>query len=80
MMGENIPPCSGNCEELLGYVKNWNKYKDLLRFPLDIMSNDTDAVIRKATKGSKPVADWRDLLIGKPFDAKLFVNKLEGYL
>jgi len=81
MMGENIPPSSGNCEELLGYVKNWSKYKDLLRFPLDILSgNDTDAVIRKAIKGSKPVADWRDLFIGKPFDAKLFVERLESYL
>ncbi|MBQ4514395.1 MAG: hypothetical protein II969_15480 [Anaerolineaceae bacterium] len=80
MMGEEIPPRSGNTDAGFCYVKHWEAYKDLLQFPLDILQGETAEVIAWAMKGCPKVEAWKDRIIGKPFDGSAFVEKLESYL
>ena len=80
MMGEDIPPRSGNTEAGFRYVAHWDAYKEDLMYPLDILSGRPADVIEKALAGSAEVEDWKSRLIGDPFDGPAFVRKLEGYL
>ena len=80
MIGEDVPPRSGNREDGFKYVEHWASYKDYLMFPLDILQSDTAETIAKACEGSREVADWRERLIGEPFDGPRFVKTLESYL
>lgn len=80
MMGEDVPPRSGNTEEGFCYVKHWEDYKDLLMYPLDILAGDPEDVIARAAAGCPEVEDWKARLIGDPFDGPAFVAKLESYL
>jgi hypothetical protein len=81
MMGENIPPRSGNSDSNYHYVKHWEAYKDLLMYPLDILkTRSVDKLIEKAVSSDAEIQRWREMFIGQPFDKKLFVEKLEAYL
>ena len=80
MMGEDVPPRSGNTEAGFCYVKHWDDYKADLMYPLDILADDPETVIGKACAGSSAVENWKQRLIGEPFDGPAFVRKLESYL
>lgn len=80
MMGEDVPPRSGNSDEGFRFVDHWEAYRDDLMFPLDILQGDTETVIRAACEGSGAVEEWKARYIGKPFDGPAFVEKLESYL
>jgi hypothetical protein len=81
MMGEADPPRWGGTEEALKYVKSWEKYKDLLMYPLDLLSAaDPIALIESATCSDEAIRDWRESMIGRPFDTTRFADTLEGYL
>lgn len=79
MMGEYIPPrtvVNGKC----AYVKSWEKYADLLAFPLDILLGDAAETIARACRPDAEVNAWRERFIGQPFEPKVFVERLESYL
>ena len=80
MMGEDVPPRTGNSEAGFRYVDHWEDYKDYLMYPLDILSGDPDAVIAKAAAGCPAVEEWKQRFIGEPFDGPAFVKTLEAYL
>ena len=80
MMGEDVPPRSGNREDGFCYVRHWDDYKADLMFPLDILQGDTAETIAKACAGTPEVESWKARLIGEPFDGPKFVEKLESYL
>lgn len=80
MMGEDVPPRTGNTDAGFRYVDHWDDYKDYLMYPLDILNGDPDEVINKAIAGCSAVEDWKYRFIGKPFDGPAFVKKLESYL
>ena len=80
MMGEDIPPRSGNTAAGFRYVKHWDDYKEYLMYPLDILSGHPADAIEKACAGCAEVEDWKSRLIGEPFDGRAFVEKLESYL
>jgi len=87
MFGEDIPPRSGNTEEGFEYVKNWDKYKNYLAYPLDILNNKKSAGgmpvaewIKMACTTDEPIREWKQRFIGKPFNQKNFVQRLESYL
>ena len=80
MIGEDIPPRSGNSEAGFSYVKHWDEYKELLMFPLDLLNGEPAEIIAKAAAGSPEVEDWKTRLIGKSFDGPAFVRTLESYL
>lgn len=79
MMGEDIPPRTV-VHGAVAYVKSWEKYADLLMFPLDILAGDTSELITKACNPNEQVSDWRNRFIGEQFDPKYFVEKLESHL
>lgn len=79
MMGEDIPPRTV-VHGAVAYVKSWEKYADLLMFPLDILAGDTSEMIAKSCRCNEDVMAWREKFIGKMFDPKNFVEKLESYL
>lgn len=81
MMGEAVPPRSGNNRHNFKFVKHWIDYKDLLMFPLDILNcRSVDKLIEKAASGDAEIAEWRRFFIGDPFDGQRFVDRLESYL
>ena len=82
MMGEAIPPRIG-CEEYgtFQYVQNWDKYKDLLMYPLDVLAeDDTLALFQRAIHSDEEIIDWRCRLIGEPFDPVRFIQTVKKYL
>ena len=82
MMGEDVPPRTGNTDAGFRFVDHWDDYKDDLMFPLDILdeSRTTDDWIRLASSTDEPIRNWRANFIGEPFDPDRFVKTLEGYL
>lgn len=80
MMGEDVPPRTGNTEDGFRYVDHWDDYKADLMFPLDILAEDPAEVIAKAAAGCPAVEAWKARYIGRPFDGPAFVAKLESYL
>jgi hypothetical protein len=81
MMGEWHAPRWGGTEEKLSFAKSWDTYKHLLMYPLDILAEeDIAALFLRATHSDGEIADWRSRMIGEPFDANCFVDRLEAYL
>ena len=80
MMGEDVPPRSGNSEAGFCYVTHFDAYRDYLMFPLDILHGETENVIQTACEGSDAVEDWKSRFIGKPFDGDRFVDAIEERL
>jgi len=79
MMREDLPPHTvwhGKTQ----WVKSWEKYADIMKYPLDILAENTAEVIQKACQGSTEAADWKKRFISMQFDPKTFVEKLESYL
>lgn len=83
MMGEWHRPRWGGTEEKLSYVRSWEKYRDLLMYPLDILAPaeaDLPALLNRAIQSDCDTADWRRRLIGEPFAPGRFVDALESFL
>ena len=60
---------------------HWNKVHHLFRYPLDILcEDDTMILLRRAAMFDDKISDWRRRMIGNPFDATKFVEKVEEYL
>jgi hypothetical protein len=50
-------------------------------YPLDVLSEeDAGKLVERAIRSDCEIADWRDRLIGKPFEPDRFVQILESYL
>ena len=82
MMSESTPPRIG-CEETKNFqfVQRWDDYKDLMMYPLDILTeDDTPALFQRAIQSDQEIADWRARLIGQPFDPFAFVQTVMRYL
>ena len=81
-MGESIPPRIGCVEQHnFSQVKSFDKYKDILAFPLDILTEpDTLALFERTIASDTEIVEWRARMIGEPFDAKKFVERMESYL
>jgi len=63
------------------YAPNWNNYVRDLAFPLDIaMGLDPLDTLWTAVEGDARVVDWRERLIGAPFDGARFHDALGDYL
>lgn len=85
MLGEGVIPHNSprNNGELI-YAKNWEKYRDYMRYPFNVedcqTSNDLLNFINEAMEGGQNVEDWKEKFIGEPFNEKKFVERLESYL
>ena len=80
MMGEDVPPRSGNSERGFCYVDHWDEYKDYMIYPLDILDEDPEETIAMAIESEEPIREWREAFIGHPFDGDKFVDAIEARL
>lgn len=84
MMAEDRTPRWGGSEEKLRFARSWDKYRELLRYPLDLLdplsSEPLPCLIQRAGKGDPGAQEWRRRMIGDQLDPALFVQKVESYL
>jgi hypothetical protein len=80
MMGEAETPRVGGSEEKLVRSRNWDKYRDLMRYPLDILEGDPFSLAVQATESDRDIIQWRERMIGDVFQPGAFVDCLESYL
>lgn len=80
MMGEDLPPRWGGTEGDIKTALSWDKYRDLMRYPLDILAGDPIELIRCASETDEPIREWRERMIGEPFDPERFVDRIEEML
>jgi hypothetical protein len=85
MIGEGIRPHnSPRRDGKLIYARNWEKYRDYMRYPQNIEDCEKPADLRrllhKAIGGGQAVEDWKQRFIGGPFDGRAFVKSIKGYL
>lgn len=81
MMGEKETPRSGNSDTVLSEVRSWNKYKDLLKFPLDILgTKKIETILEEACTSDSKIKKWKELFIGEPFDDNKFIKEMKAKL
>jgi len=79
MMREDLPPHTVSHGQTV-YAQSWEKYADLMMYPLDILAGEPAELIRRACQGDAAAAAWRERFVSTPWDAKKFVTILESYL
>lgn len=80
-MGEDYTPISGTSSSNTMHVISWEKYREYMRYPIDILSeNDTMEIIKCATQSDEAIRDWRNRFIGTKFDRFRVVEIVEKYL
>ena len=84
MMAEQMRPHSGNMKGMIRYSPNWEKYKEIMRYPFEIEDctdgSDFLELAYQVMAGQRSVESWKERFIGKPFDPKYFVERVEAYL
>lgn len=82
MAGENIPPRIGNqIKGTFYFAKSFERYMHLFSYPLDILVADNLLdLFGKTIRNDDEIKDWKNRLIGQPFNAKYFVERVESYL
>lgn len=78
MFGEFIAPHYGASEEKLVFATDWKDYKDIMRFPLDVLNEeDIHFLVERATYSDYEIADWKCRMIGGPFNESLYLDEME---
>jgi hypothetical protein len=75
MFGEDVPPHSMHVP-----VRSWEKYKDLLKFPLDLLVGHPQDVLNQAASSEDSIREWKYNFIGSSFQSSCFLASLERYL
>jgi len=81
MMGERQLPTHYMRARRVQYVRNWEKYIDMLAYPFDILeTRDPLRLMERATRSDYGIRDWKKRMIGEEFCADQFMQILESYL
>ncbi len=82
MMGEWNAPRNGKSDASVVTVTSWDKYKDLVMFPLDILDTlKPEKLMLEACKSDDMIRDWKQSMIGdKPFDDHAVVRAVCSYV
>ena len=81
VFGQNIKPHDGYSDENLSYVKNWEKYRDLMRYPYDLSNLKPRASQYMIEHAALHEAEeWREKFIGDPLDVEKLMTVLERVL
>lgn len=81
MAEEDMPTHIHVRNGILKTARSWDKYKDLLCYPLDILAeSDTIGLLERAVRDDAEIADWKRRMIGRPFDPGTFLSALESYI
>jgi|WetSurMetagenome_2_1015567.scaffolds.fasta_scaffold72279_2 hypothetical protein len=75
MFGEDVPPHSMHVQ-----VRSWEKYKHLLKFPLDLLVGNPGDVLTQAASSEDSILEWKYNFIGKSFSSSCFLETLERYM
>ena len=79
--GQDIRPHDGYSDEDLAFVRNWEKYRDILRYPYDISDLKPRASQHLIEHAAQYEAqEWRERFIGNQLDADKLVSVLERIL
>lgn len=83
MFGDCVTPHAGNRPHTLKYVKSYEKYREIMRYPAEVESvvngnelRDLLCQVMENDLGS----EWRERFIGEQFDPEKFVGIIENYL
>jgi hypothetical protein len=80
MMAEDMPTHTSPRAGPILFAKNWDTYKDLLMYPLDILNyDDPMTVLTRAVTTDEDIRAWRTRMIGNDFDSGKFVRLIEEY-
>ena len=81
MMGESIIPRYTQSNGQYVTANSWDKYRDLLKFPLDILNTpDPYALLQESIQSDALIADWKRRMIGDAFDPDAFYGYIEESL
>lgn len=79
--GQDIRPHDGYDDDNITYVKNWDKYRDMLRYPYDISNLKPKAsqnLIEYAAQNE--AKEWREKFIGEQLDKDKLLSVLNNIL
>ena len=75
MMGEDVAPRLGHSPQLYKHAEDWDSYKHIMMYPLDILNTpDPQCLINKALISDESIREWKQRMIGTPFNSD-FVNQ-----
>jgi len=81
LYGQNVRPHDGYCDADVTYVKNWDKYRDLLFYPHDISELKPVATQNMIEYAARHEAkEWREKFIGDPLDEEKLYKTLQDLL
>jgi len=83
MFGDKLIPHSGNRLEGFRWAKNYEAYREIMRYPLEVETNRNGDYLRRQIEQaiSQDVgAKWRRQFIGKQLDPAKFVKTVQKYL
>lgn len=82
MFGDQMVPKSGNDMKNMRFAKNYEKYRDLMKYPAEAENARCGPEMMKLIQRviSKDVGkSWKERMIGSVFDPKHFVELVEKY-
>jgi hypothetical protein len=83
MMGDDMRAIAANSWDNMRWVAHYDDYRELLRYPLEAEAARSGRGLRAMIEqacSENVGAEWRERLIGRPFDPKHFVKTVESYL
>lgn len=81
MMAEYMPTHSVKSDDNYVLAKQWDKYKDRLMYPLDILDcPDPLMLMHQACRDDSAIADWRERLIGEQFEPSILWGLIKEYI
>jgi len=78
MYGQDVVPGDGHNADDMRYVQSWSKYRDILRYPLELFdSGPTADILKAAAAGQIDITDWRARFIGEQLNPEKLCKILE---
>lgn len=81
MMAEYMPTHTVRSDDGYAYAKQWDKYKDRIMYPLDILDcADPLMLLHQSCRDDSMIANWRERLIGQQFEPDTLWDKIKEYV
>ncbi len=82
MMDEWQAPRNGKDDLSVVTVSSWEKYNNLVMYPLDLLTtSDAFGLMNEAIRSDEMIKDWKGGMIGdKAFDDRLVAQTIRNYL
>lgn len=80
MLGQHVRPSNGEHPGERVYVKNWDAWRDYIRYPFDMRDAPAAELIVAVAASDEPIRPWKERFIGEPLDPHRFSEQLEEAL